>query len=85
MTINFPDGRTHQYESGITGYDIAQGISPRLAAEVLAVGVNGETWDLHRPITADAAIKLYKWDDVEGRHTFWHTSSHLLAEALQAL
>jgi threonyl-tRNA synthetase len=85
MTITFPDGRTHQYESGITGYDIAQGISPRLAAEVLAVGVNGETWDLHRPITTDAAIKLYKWDDVEGRHTFWHTSSHLLAEALQTL
>ena len=85
MTITFPDGRTHQFETGITGYDIAQGISPRLAAEVLAVGVNGETWDLHRPITTDAASKLYKWDDVEGRHTFWHTSSHLLAEALQTL
>lgn len=85
MTITFPDGRTRQYEPGITGYDIAQGISPRLAADVLAVDVNGETRDLHRPITADAAIKLYKWDDAEGRHTFWHTSSHLLAEALQAL
>ncbi|MDR3184836.1 MAG: threonine--tRNA ligase, partial [Prevotellaceae bacterium] len=67
------------------GYEIAQSISPRLAADVLAVGVNGETCDLHRPITADAHIKLYKWDDAEGRHTFWHTSSHLMAEALQAL
>jgi threonyl-tRNA synthetase len=85
ITVTFPDGRTRQYEAGVTGYDIAQSISPRLAAEVLAVGVNGETCDLHRPITADAHITLYKWDDAEGRHTFWHTSSHLLAEALQAL
>jgi threonyl-tRNA synthetase len=85
ITLTFPDGRTRQYEAGVTGYDVAQSISPRLAAEVLAVGVNGETWDLHRPLTADAGIKLYKWDDTEGRHTFWHTSSHLLAEALQTL
>ena len=85
MTITFPDGRTRQYEAGTTGYEIAQSVSPRLAADVLAVGVNGETWDLHRPITADADIKLYKWDDAEGRHTFWHTSSHLMAEALQTL
>ena len=85
MTITFHDGRTRQYEAGTTGYEIAQSVSPRLAADVLAVGVNGETWDLHRPITADADIKLYKWDDAEGRHTFWHTSSHLMAEALQTL
>ena len=85
ITVTFPDGCTRQYEAGITGYEIAQSISPRLAAEALAVGVNGETWDLHRPITTDASVTLYKWDAAEGRHTFWHTSSHLLAEALQTL
>jgi len=85
ITITFPDGKSRQYESGATGYDIAHSISPRLAAEVLAVSVNGETWDLLRPITSDASIKLYKWDDTEGKHAFWHSSSHLMAEALQAL
>ena len=85
ITITFPDGNTRQYEAGVTGLDIAGSISPRLAAEVLAAGVNGETWDLQRPIAADATIKLYKWDDAEGRHAFWHSSSHLMAEALEAL
>jgi threonyl-tRNA synthetase len=85
ITITFPDGKTRQYEAGVTGYDIAQSISPRLAAEVLAVGVNGETIDLARPIHTDAEVKLYKWDAAEARHTFWHTSSHLMAEALQIL
>ena len=85
INITFPDGSVRQYESGVTGYDIAKSISPRLAADVLAVGVNGETVDLNRPVTADAHIKLYKWDDPEGRHAFWHSSSHLLAEALQEL
>ncbi len=85
ITITFPDGNSRQYEPGVTGLDIAKSISPRLASDVLAVSVDGETWDLHRPITKDAAIKLYKWEDEEGRHAFWHSSSHLLAEALEAL
>jgi threonyl-tRNA synthetase len=85
ITVTFPDGNARQFEAGITGYEIAQSISPRLAAEVLSIDVNGETLDLARPITTDARIKLHKWDDVEGRHTFWHTSSHLMAEALQTL
>jgi len=85
INITFPDGNVRQYDAGVTGYEIAYSISPRLAAEVLAVGVNDETIDLNRPITADASIKLYKWDDVEGRQAFWHSSSHIMAEALQEL
>jgi threonyl-tRNA synthetase len=85
ITVTFPDGNSRQFDAGVTGYDIANSISPRLAAEVLAVSVNGETIDLNCPINTDANVKLYKWDDAEGHHAFWHTSSHLLAEALQAL
>ena len=85
ITITFPDGKSRQYEDGVTGLLIAKSISPRLASEVLAVDVNDEVWDLHRPIDSDAKIKLYKWEDAEGRHAFWHSSSHLLAEALEAL
>ncbi len=85
IKITFPDGKSREYEAGISGHGIAQSISPRLAAEVLAVNVNGEVWDLQRPINTDASVKLYKWEDAEGRHAFWHSSSHLMAEALQAL
>ena len=85
INITFPDGSVREYESGVTGLQIAESISPRLAKEVLAIGVNGETMDLTRPIEGDASIVLYKWDDPEGKHTFWHTSAHLLAEALQEL
>lgn len=85
ITITFPDGSVREYESGVTGLQIAESISPRLAKEVLAIGVNGETRDLARPIEEDASIVLYKWEDPEGKHTFWHTSAHLLAEALQEL
>lgn len=85
INITFPDGSVREYESGVTGLQIAESISPRLAKEVLAIGVNGETRDLARPIEEDASIVLYKWEDPEGRHTFWHTSAHLLAEALQEL
>jgi threonyl-tRNA synthetase len=85
MNITFPDGSVREYESGVTGLQIAESISPRLAKEVLAIGVNGETRDLARPIEEDASIVLYKWEDPEGKHTFWHTSAHLLAEALQEL
>jgi threonyl-tRNA synthetase len=85
INITFPDGSVREYESGVTGLQIAESISPRLAKEVLAIGVNGETRDLARPIEEDASIVLYKWEDPEGKHTFWHTSAHLLAEALQEL
>lgn len=85
IKITFPDGSIREYESGVNGLQIAESISPRLAQDVLSIGVNGKTQDLSRPITEDAEIKLYKWDDEEGKHTFWHTSAHLLAEALQEL
>jgi len=85
INITFPDGSVRQYESGVTGQQIAESISPRLAQEVLSIGVNGETWDLSRPITSDAKIQLYKWEDEEGKHAYWHSSAHLMAEALQEL
>ena len=85
IKITFPDGSVREYEQGVTGLQIAESISPALAREVLACGVNGETVELNRPINEDAKIALYKWDDEEGKHTFWHTSAHLLAEALQEL
>lgn len=85
VKIKFPDGNVKEFESGITGLDIAKSISPKLAKEVLAVSVNGETWDLTRPISHDADIKLFTWDDEEGKHAFWHSSAHLMAEALQEL
>ncbi|MDR2383278.1 MAG: TGS domain-containing protein, partial [Prevotellaceae bacterium] len=84
IKITFPDGTIKEYDKGITGLEIAQSISPRLAGEVLSIGVNGQTRDLTRPIDEDAEIKLYKWDDDEGKRTFWHSSSHLMAEALDA-
>ena len=85
INITFPDGSVKPFENGITAYEIAQSISPRLAAEVLAASVNGEIYDLTRPITTDAEIKLHKWEDEEAKHVFWHSSSHLMAEALESL
>jgi threonyl-tRNA synthetase len=85
INITFPDGSVKAFENGVTAYEIAQSISPRLAAEVLAASVNGEIYDLTRPITADAEIKLHKWEDEEAKHVFWHSSSHLMAEALESL
>lgn len=85
IKITFPDGSVREYAQGVTGLEIAESISPRLAQDVLSVGVNGETWDLTRPISSDASIKLYKWDDEEGKHAYWHSSAHLMAEALQEL
>ena len=85
VKITFPDGSVREYENGVTGLQIAESISSRLAQDVLSCGVNGETFDLNRPINEDANFVLYKWDDEEGKHTFWHTSAHLLAEALQEL
>ncbi|MCC8177092.1 MAG: threonine--tRNA ligase [Bacteroidales bacterium] len=85
ITITFPNNDVKQYEAGVTPLQIAESISPRLAQDVLAASVNGQEWDLTRPITEDASIKLFKWDDPEGKHAFWHSSAHLLAEALQEL
>ena len=85
IKITFPDGSVREYETGVTGLQIAESISSRLAQDVLACGVNGETVELNRPILEDASVKLYKWDDAEGKHAFWHTSAHLMAEALQEL
>ncbi|MDR3218550.1 MAG: threonine--tRNA ligase [Dysgonamonadaceae bacterium] len=85
IKITFPDGSIREYPKGTTAMQIAESISPRLAQDVLSAGINGETWDLSRPVDADASIQLYKWDDEEGKHTFWHSSAHLMAEALQAL
>ena len=85
VKIKFPDGNVKEFESGVTGMDIAKSISHKLAKEVLSISVNGVTWDLTRGITTDSEIKLYTWDDEEGRHAFWHSSAHLMAEALQAI
>ena len=85
VKITFPDGSVREYEQGVTGLQIAESISPALARNVVSCGVNGETVELNRPINEDATIALYKFEDEEGKHTFWHTSAHLLAEALQEL
>ena len=85
IKITFPDGSVREYENGVTGLQIAESISTRLAQDVIACGVNGEIVELNRPINEDASIQLYKWDDVEGKHAFWHTSAHLMAEAMQEL
>ncbi len=87
MTINitFPDGSVRSYEKGTTAYQVAESISPRLAQSVLAAKVNGETRDLNRPLEEDCELQLLKWEDAEAKHAFWHTSSHLLAEALQSI
>ena len=85
IKITFPDGSVREFAKGTTAMQIAESISSRLAQEVLAASVNGEVWDLTRPINEDAAVKLFKWDDEEGKHAFWHSSAHLMAEALQEL
>ena len=94
INITFPDGSVRAFEKGVTGYEIARSISPRLAEEVLAIAVksagdasigNGTTCDLNRPIEEDSSIVLLKWDDDEAKRVFWHSSSHLMAEALEDL
>jgi len=85
IKVTFPDGSVREFAKGITGLQLAESISSRLAQEVLAITVNDEIWDLTRPIETDASIKLHKWDDEEAKHAFWHTSAHLMAEALQEL
>jgi threonyl-tRNA synthetase len=85
IKITFPDGSAREFNKGINSLEIAEQISPRLAKEVYSATVNGEIWDLTRPIDTDSTIKLHKWDDAEGRHAFWHSSAHLMAEALESL
>ena len=85
IKITFPDGTVKEFAKGTTAFEIATSISPRLAADSLAASVNGVTVDMTLPIEEDASIKFYKWEDAEGKHAFWHTSSHLLAEALESL
>ena len=85
VKITFPDGSVREYEKGVTGLQIAESISPALARNVVSCGVNGETVELNRPINEDANVELYKFEDEQGKHTFWHTSAHLLAEALKEL
>ena len=85
VKITFPDGSVREYEQGVTGLQIAESISPALARNVVSCGVNGETVELNRPINEDANVELYKFEDEQGKHTFWHTSAHLLAEALLEL
>lgn len=85
IKIRFPDGAERQYEAGVSALDIAKSISEGLARKVLAASVNGQVWDATRPITTDSSLKLHTWDDAEGKNTFWHSSAHLMAEAVEAL
>jgi threonyl-tRNA synthetase len=85
IKITFPDSKVKEYPAGTTGLEIAQSLSPQLAKEVLAISVNGEVRDLTRAITSDSKIRLHKWEDNEGKHAFWHSSAHLMAEAIQDL
>jgi threonyl-tRNA synthetase len=85
MKISFPDGAVREYEQGASALDIAKSISEGLARKVLAANVNGQVWDLTRPINNDSSLKLLTWDDAEGKNTFWHSSAHLMAEAVEGL
>lgn len=85
IKISFPDNSSREFESGVTGYKIAESISSRLAKEALSVEVNGEVWDLSRPIFNDAQLKIFKWEDDAGKQTYWHSSAHLMAEAIQEI
>ena len=85
IKITFPDNSVREYQEGVTGLEIAKSLSNSLAKEVVSVSVNDEIWDFNRPIHTDASIKLHKFDDKEGKHAFWHSSAHLMAEALEAL
>ncbi|MDP3453511.1 MAG: TGS domain-containing protein, partial [Bacteroidales bacterium] len=85
INITFPDGSVRQFTNGTTPFEIANSISPRLASEILAATVNSQIYEINRPITQDSKIKLHKWEDQEAKSTFWHSSSHLMAEALEQL
>ncbi|HNT92195.1 MAG TPA: threonine--tRNA ligase [Bacteroidales bacterium] len=85
INITFPDGSVREYNNGVTSHEIARSISSGLAADIYAATVNGELWDLSRPVNTDSTIRFHKWDDAEAKHAFWHSSAHLMAEALEAL
>src|SRR6201991_4491782 len=85
INITFPDGAVRQFEKGVSAMDVAKSISEGLARKVLAASVNGQVWDATRPINEDAALKLLTWDDTDGKSTFWHSSAHLMAEAVESL
>jgi threonyl-tRNA synthetase len=85
IKITLPDKSVREYPKGVNGYEIAKSISNRLAKDVLSISVNNEVWDLTRTITEDSLIKLYTWDDREGKETFWHSSAHLMAETIELL
>ncbi|HAK12440.1 MAG TPA: threonine--tRNA ligase, partial [Chitinophagaceae bacterium] len=84
INVTLPDGAVRQYESGVSALDIAKSISEGLARKVLAASVNGQVWDATRAITTDVSLKLLTWDDNDGKSTFWHSSAHLMAEAIEA-
>lgn len=81
--VKFPDGKVREYPDGTTALDVAKSISNSLAAKVLAARVNGQVWDATRPLTGDVELNLLTWDDADGKSTFWHSSAHLMAEALE--
>lgn len=83
IKITLPDNSIREFEAGVTGFELAHAISNRLAKDVLAISVNGEVWDLNRPIKSDARVRLFTWEDREGKETFWHSSAHLMAEAIE--
>src|SRR6185436_4642797 len=85
INITFPDGAVRQYENGTTAFDIARSISEGLAKKVLAASINGQVWDATRPINQDAALKLLTWEQNDGKSTFWHSSAHLMAEAVESM
>ena len=85
IQITFPDGNARQFEPGVTSFEIARSISEGLSQKVLAAKVNGEVWDLSRPISKNATLQLLTWDDKDGKTTFWHSTAHLMAEALESL
>ena len=85
IKITFPDNSVREFNEGVSALDIAKSISSQLAGDVIAATVNGELWDATRPIKTDALLKLHKWDNDEGKHAFWHSSAHLMAEALEAI
>lgn len=85
MKISFPDGAVREYAAGSSALDIAKSISEGLARKVLAAQINGQVWDASRPIDADASLQLLTWDDKDGKSTFWHSSAHLMAEAVEAI
>ncbi|MGV3540824.1 MAG: TGS domain-containing protein, partial [Rufibacter sp.] len=85
IKITLPDGSIREYQEGVTGIEIAASISEGLARNLLAVKVNGQVWDLTRALNQDAAVQLLTWNDEEGKATYWHSSAHLMAEALEAL